>query len=126
MNKTLLVMCCSAAMLSCGVLFAQSYPVTQGEAKPQATLHAQPDADFIRNASAAGIGEVEAGKLAQGQGQSAVVKLFGKTMVRDHTQANIALEKIADKKGIVVADGPAADQKAAIDSLKALSVRRIR
>ncbi|HTM03013.1 MAG TPA: DUF4142 domain-containing protein [Vicinamibacterales bacterium] len=50
---------------------------------------------FINNQLAAGMAEVELGKLASTHAASADVKQFGQMMVRDHTKAGDDLKKIA-------------------------------
>lgn len=58
--------------------------------------------DFVEDASAKGVAEVEAGKLAQEKGTSADVKAFGAMMVKDHTAANEKLKSIAEQKKLEV------------------------
>ena len=58
--------------------------------------------DFVEDASAKGVAEVEAGKLAEEKGSAADVKAFGAMMVKDHTAANEKLKAIADAKKIEV------------------------
>lgn len=58
--------------------------------------------DFVEDASAKGVAEVEAGKLAQEKGTAADVKAFGAMMVKDHTAANEKLKSIADQKKLKV------------------------
>jgi putative membrane protein len=58
--------------------------------------------DFVEDASAKGVAEVEAGKLAQEKGTAADVKAFGAMMVKDHTAANEKLKSIADQKKLEV------------------------
>jgi putative membrane protein len=58
--------------------------------------------DFVEDASAKGVAEVEAGKLAQEKGTAADVKAFGAMMVKDHTAANEKLKAIADQKKLEV------------------------
>jgi putative membrane protein len=58
--------------------------------------------DFVEDASAKGVAEVEAGKLAEEKGTAADVKAFGAMMVKDHTAANEKLKAIADQKKLEV------------------------
>lgn len=58
--------------------------------------------DFVEDASAKGVAEVEAGKLAQEKGTSADVKAFAAMMVKDHTAANKKLKSIAKQKKLEV------------------------
>jgi putative membrane protein len=52
---------------------------------------------FINDMAIAGMAEVELGKLASERGMNAEVKQFGQTMVKDHTQANSELTRIASE-----------------------------
>jgi putative membrane protein len=65
---------------------------------------AQDNDDFVEDASAKGVAEVEAGKLAQEKGTAADVKSFADMMVKDHTAANAKLKSIADAKKLEVSD----------------------
>jgi len=58
--------------------------------------------DFVEDASAKGVAEVEAGKLAQEKGTAADVKAFGAMMVKDHTATNEKLKAIAEQKKLEV------------------------
>ncbi|RRV09607.1 DUF4142 domain-containing protein [Pseudomonas sp. v388] len=60
--------------------------------------------DFVEDASAKGVAEIEAGKLAQEKGTSADVKTFAQQMITDHTAANKELLAIAQKKNLEVSD----------------------
>lgn len=60
--------------------------------------------DFVEDASAKGVAEVEAGKLAQEKGSAADVKSFADMMIKDHTAANAKLKSIADAKKLKVSD----------------------
>lgn len=62
------------------------------------------DDDFVEDASAKGVAEVEAGKLAEEKGSSADVKSFANMMIKDHTAASAKLKAIADKKNLEVSD----------------------
>lgn len=69
----------------------------------QSAFAAQDD-DFVEDASAKGVAEVEAGKLAQEKGSSPDVKEFAGMMIKDHTAANEKLKTIADSKNLKVSD----------------------
>jgi putative membrane protein len=60
--------------------------------------------DFVEDASAKGVAEIEAGKLAQEKGTSADVKTFAAQMIKDHTAANEKLKTIAQSKKLEVSD----------------------
>ena len=70
----------------------------------QGAFAAQDADDFVENASAKGVSEVEAGKLAEEKGTSADVKAFAQMMVKDHTAANQELKAIARAKNLEVSD----------------------
>lgn len=76
-------------------------------------VHAAQDADdFVEDASAKGIAEVEAGKLAQKKATASDVKAFADKMVKDHSQANEKLKAIAATKKLNVSDDAALMDKA--------------
>ncbi|MBX8485491.1 DUF4142 domain-containing protein [Pseudomonas cichorii] len=68
----------------------------------QTALAAQDSDDFVEDASAKGIAEVEAGRLAQEKGSSGDVKSFADKMVKDHTAANNKLKALAESKNLEV------------------------
>ncbi|MCF5709710.1 DUF4142 domain-containing protein [Pseudomonas syringae] len=70
----------------------------------QMALAADDSADFVDNAAAKGIAEIEAGKMAQQKSQSADVKTFAEHMMKEHTEANGKLQTIAQSKKLKVAD----------------------
>ncbi len=73
--------------------------------------------NFVTEAVAGGMMEVELGKMAENNGKSQQVKDFGIMMVGDHSAVNENLKSIATKKNI---DFPASltdDQKKDIDKL---------
>jgi putative membrane protein len=61
------------------------------------------DQQFVQKASAAGLAEVNFGRLAAKQASSADVRKFGQHMVDDHSKANEQLLKVANKKRYTVA-----------------------
>lgn len=69
----------------------------------QGAFAAQDDS-FVDEASAKGVAEVEAGKLAEEKGSAADVKSFADMMIKDHTAANAKLKSIADAKNLKVSD----------------------
>lgn len=60
-------------------------------------------AKFVDEASAAGVAEIEAGKLALQKSTSADIKTFAQEVINDHTAANKELAAIAKKKNLKVA-----------------------
>lgn len=59
--------------------------------------------DFVDDASAKGIAEIEAGKSALQKSHSQDVKTFAQMMIDDHTKANEKLKAIATQKKLEVA-----------------------
>ena len=68
--------------------------------------------DFVDKASAAGMAEIEAARLALEEGRAAEVKRFAERMIKDHTAANEDLKALASRKQLEVADAPDAMDKA--------------
>jgi predicted outer membrane protein len=68
------------------------------------TLYAQNTSarDFINDMAIASMAEVELGRLATSRAQSADVKAFGEMMVKDHTQANMDLSRIASQMNVTL------------------------
>jgi len=60
--------------------------------------------DFINDASAKGIAEIETAKLALEKSQSQDVKTFAQSMIDDHTKMNEQLQQLAQQKKLEVAD----------------------
>lgn len=59
--------------------------------------------DFVDEASAKGIAEIEAGNLALKKSTSPAVKAFAQKMIEDHSKANAELAKIAKTKKLEIA-----------------------
>jgi putative membrane protein len=87
----------------------------------QAGSLSKQDADFFNKAGAAGIAEVEAGKVAAAQASDPAVKDFANQMVTDHTAANDKLKALAESKGATLPAAPTKEQAAALDKIKAKS-----
>ncbi|RON51474.1 DUF305 domain-containing protein [Pseudomonas frederiksbergensis] len=68
------------------------------------TAFAATSNDFVDNAAAGGIAEVETSKLALEKSSSADIKSFAQMMVTDHTKANDELAALAKKHDIEVPD----------------------
>ena len=74
--------------------------------------------DFVEDASAAGIAEIEAGKLALQKSTSMDVKAFAQQMIDDHTAANKELAAVAARKKLKVDDEAEMMNKAKAFALK--------
>src|SRR4051812_30311342 len=61
------------------------------------------DASFIKDAAKGGLMEVQMGQYAKDHASNAEVKAYGERLVKDHSQANEKLTKIAGEKGVNIA-----------------------
>lgn len=61
------------------------------------------DTVFLKQAAAGGMKEVQMGRQAEKNGQSAPVKDMGRTLVSDHTTLNKEITTLARRKGITLA-----------------------
>jgi putative membrane protein len=64
------------------------------------------DDSFYKKAAEAGMAEVQAGQMAQEKATNPAVKEFAAMMVKDHTEANNKLKKIAMAKNVELPKGP--------------------
>jgi len=83
-------------------------------------VHAQAskkDQDFMTQAAAGGLYEVQAGTLAKEQGQSPTVKAFGDMLIKDHSAANEELKTLARAKGVTLPAAVPADKKKRLDKI---------
>jgi putative membrane protein len=60
--------------------------------------------DFLEDATAKGIAEIEAGRQALENSENSRVQSFAQTMIDDHTRMNEELRAIAREKNLEVAD----------------------
>jgi putative membrane protein len=82
---------------------------------------AMTDKDFMTEAAAGGMAEVELGKLASTKAQNADVKKFAQMMVADHTKANTELKTLAGGKGATLPTELDAAHKSTMTELQGLS-----
>ena len=75
------------------------------------------DHEFLTNAAAGGLYEVEAGKLAQGKASSDGVRSFGSMLVKDHGAANDELKDLARSKGVSLPTAIPADKQLRLDKI---------
>ncbi|ENA29184.1 MULTISPECIES: DUF4142 domain-containing protein [Pseudomonas] len=103
-----------ALLLSMGTATAFAQNATHADSAHGTSGHAQsananqaeamsPE-DFINDASAKGIAEIETAKLALEKSQSQDVKTFAQSMIDDHTKMNEQLQQLAQQKKLEVAD----------------------
>lgn len=91
----------SILAFACVALCAAS---TLHAAQPANTTNPVSPEDFVEEASAKGIAEIEVGKLALEKATSQEVKDFAQSMVDDHTAANQKLGTLATQKELQVSD----------------------
>ncbi len=99
---------------------------TQVESAAQAQVNptlSTTDANFINQAAAGGLAEVELGQLAAQKGGSAAVRRFGQQMVRDHTPVNQQLMQLAQSKGLSPSTTLDAPHQSTYDTLNGLRGR---
>lgn len=95
-------------------------PSAAGAATGTSSAHTAQDVRFVTAASAGGQTEVLASRLAATQAQSAKVKSFAATMIRDHGKANEALKTIAQKDGYTLSAEPTQAQQSDLAKLRSL------
>lgn len=79
------------------------------------------DKQFVTEAAAGGMAEVELGKLAAQKATNPDVKRFAERMVQDHSKANKQLTDLANSKGITVPKELDPKHQQTLDSLSKLS-----
>jgi len=79
------------------------------------------DSTFMKTAAAAGLAEVECGKLAAEKASNPDIKSFAQMLVDDHSKANEELKGLAGQKNVTLPSAPTAAQKAAQARLSKLS-----
>lgn len=79
------------------------------------------DSEFATKAAAAGLAEVEFGKMALSKGVNEQVKSFATMMVKDHGKANEELKRIAMAKNISLPMALDKDHQKKFDELSKLS-----
>lgn len=95
---------------------------TMSTANNNTTVNTTPlskdDSMFVMEAAIGGLMEVQAGQLAQQNGQNQRVKDFGGMMVTDHSKANDELKSYASGHGITLPTDLPADKQKHIDAMK--------
>ena len=93
------------------------------EAHPPAPEPAStsPDQQFIDQAAAGGMAEVDLGRLAREKAGARDVRAFGARMVADHTRANNRLMALAKRLNMTPAGTPDPQQQSMHDQLAAAS-----
>lgn len=99
---------------------SSSSTTTQAPSVKAAKSISDKDVAFVKEASEAGLAEVEMGKLAEKKASAENVRQFAGQMVKDHTEANDKLKKIAESKGLQTAAGLNAKHQKALTKLEGL------
>lgn len=77
--------------------------------------------NFMMEAAAGGIAEIEMGKLAVSKAQNPEVKQFAQQMIADHTRANNEIKALAGKKNVTLPTELDPAHKASADKLSAMT-----
>ncbi|SHH67708.1 DUF4142 domain-containing protein [Massilia sp. CF038] len=105
----------SKALLSAAIAAALSVPFAvsaQTMNTPAASALTKADQQIVEGMARANMAEIEAGKLALANGQSAEVKAFAQQMIDDHTKALNDVTTLAQNKGVTLPTEPDAKHKA--------------
>ena len=78
---------------------------------------------FIQQAAAGGMLEVELGNQALQKSKNPKVKAFAQMMVTDHSNANLELQKVAENKGLKLPATFPAEQQKHLDMMKEFADR---
>lgn len=87
---------------------------------PAKSALSKTDQQIVIAMARANMAEVEAGKLALANGESADVKAYAQQMVDDHTKALADVTTLAEEKGVTLPTGPDAKHKAMAAKLSKL------
>ncbi len=79
------------------------------------------DETFARTAAAAGMAEVEFGRLAVQKAHAPAIATFAKRMIVDHSKANEQLTEVAQKAGITLPGAMDEEHRAKLSALSKLS-----
>jgi len=79
------------------------------------------DQQFMKDAAAGGMAEVDLGRLAARKGRNAEVRAFGNRMVRDHSKAGAELKSLARRKHVTLPTAMTDEQKMEKANLMKLS-----
>ncbi|HEY8934192.1 MAG TPA: DUF4142 domain-containing protein [Cyclobacteriaceae bacterium] len=97
----LVLLCAFFVLASCGPKAKDNKEIAEDQNKDKFdNTKLEDDTEFAVEAADGGMLEVELGKLAQSNGSSDKVKMFGEMMVTDHSKANDELKALASQKNI--------------------------
>lgn len=127
------------AMIACNRESTDGLPATEttGTAQSPSTATSDPsttaatggtsstatpeDKEWVTQAGAAGLAEVQMGNLALSKAQSADVKAFAQRMVADHSKSNEELSQLVTAKGLTLPTELTGEHKAGLEHLAMLS-----
>lgn len=95
----------------------------QMKAQDSALGSSESDADFIVKAANGGMAEVKVGKLATQKATKSSVKDFASQMVKDHSEINDRLQKLADSLNVTIPATVDKDQQDNYGKLNATAVK---
>jgi len=124
----------SSLIILCAAVAARAQEKNPGTGNPAVTtpgtLQSAPtpapsrpntaDRTFAHEAAIGGMSEVDLGRLAEHEGQSAAVRAFGQRMVADHSKANSRLTQLAEAAGIPLPKQLDAEHRAMQEQLSQL------
>jgi putative membrane protein len=120
MRNTLML----SLILSTAIVFAPAvHSAEKGASKAEGAKGSASEADrqFVVAAAAAGMAEVDMGKLAAQKGSTEKVRNVGERMVNDHSKAHAELKKAAQAAGLSVPAKPSAEHQKHMATLHRLS-----
>lgn len=94
---------------------------TRPSPSAQSAQMAQSDQEFVKKAAAAGLAEVETGKLAKKRASSDEVREMAEQMIDDHSRANDRLTAIASRQNISLPKEPGDEERREMERLQKLS-----
>jgi putative membrane protein len=98
---------CAAALATAALFVSNAQAAEETKSSPTASGKnnlSDGDKKFLRDAYKGGQEEVMNGKIAQSKAKNAATREVAAAMVKDHTRANAALQKILDEEKFSVAD----------------------
>jgi putative membrane protein len=96
-------------------------PVTTSEQSGTGQSYlGEPDQTFLKEASQAGMAEVQMGRLAAQKGHSHAVRQLGQKLVQDHSKANQELKLLASQKSVTLPTDTPTEAESMLAHLRAL------
>jgi putative membrane protein len=96
-------------------------PGVQAPAVPAPHQANLPDQVFVIRAARGGAAEIELARLAEQKTRSDPVRQFARQLIRDHSQANDALSKLAEEDGVPAPDQLDTEHRHVRDALGSLA-----